>query len=67
MHWVWLIPMLTVVLLSGASIMVDRRLGSIPALPMQWHLQGHVNWKANRRLALAMTPTPAAARQARCW
>ena len=39
----WLFPIATVLLLGGASLVVDRRLGGIPMLPMQWGLQGHVN------------------------
>lgn len=51
----------TVLLLTGASLLaVERRLGSIPTLPMQWDLRGRVNWKAYRRMALSLTPVLAA-------
>lgn len=55
-----LIPIVTVVLLALGSVLVDRRLQAVSLLPMQWGLDGHVNWKANRRIALATTPALAA-------
>lgn len=42
------------------SARADRRLRDRARLPMQWSLQGKVNWTAPRRIALAFTPMLAA-------
>ncbi|MFC3713711.1 hypothetical protein ACFOMD_14120 [Sphingoaurantiacus capsulatus] len=45
-----------VLMLSTMSLRANRRLHGEPSLPMQWGLNGDVNWSAPRRIALAFTP-----------
>ena len=43
-------------LLPAMSLRANRRFNMEPRLPMQWGLDGSVNWTAQRRTALAFTP-----------
>jgi hypothetical protein len=46
----------TICLLVAMSILGNRRFGDQDRLPMQWSLDGSVNWTAPRAVALAFTP-----------
>ena len=50
----------TVAALTAMSMNANRRYATQPRLPMQWGLDGSVNWTARRQLALAFTPVLAA-------
>ncbi len=50
----------TVALLTVMSVRANRRFASQPRLPMQWGMDGSVNWTAPRKIALAFTPVMAA-------
>ena len=50
----------TVALLIAMSLRANRRFASQPRLPMQWGVDGSVNWTAPRKIALAFTPVLAA-------
>jgi hypothetical protein len=47
---------ITIVLLVELSRRANRRWSDEPYLPMQWSLDGRVNWSAPRPLALAFMP-----------
>lgn len=50
----------TVAVLTAMSMSANRRYATQLRLPMQWGLDGSVNWTAPRKLALAFTPVLAA-------
>lgn len=50
----------TVALLTTMSLRANRRFESQSRLPMQWGLDGSINWTAPRKVALAFTPVLAA-------
>ena len=52
-----IIALVAIALLAGMSILANARFRQEARLPMQWALDGSVNWTAPRGLALAMTPT----------
>ena len=54
------VALVTIALLAAMSLRANRRFEMEPRLPMQWRLDGSVNWTAPRRLALAFTPVTAA-------
>ena len=47
-------------LLIGMSVRANTRFRNEERLPMQWSLDGSVNWTAPRAVALALTPVLAA-------
>lgn len=49
-----------VLVLALMSLMANRKFRDRDRLPMQWSLDGKVNWSAPRRIALAFTPALAA-------
>lgn len=55
------IALITVALLATMSLRANRRFEAQLRLPMQWALDGSVNWSAPRGVALAFTPALAAA------
>jgi len=54
------VALIAVALLTAMSLRANRRFAMEPRLPMQWGLDGSVNWTAPRRVALAFTPVLAA-------
>lgn len=54
------VAVVAVALLAAMSLRASRRFKMEPRLPMQWGLDGSVNWTAPRRVALAFTPVLAA-------
>lgn len=55
-----LIAALAILVLVLMSVRADRRFKAKDRLPMQWSMDGSVNWTAPRRVALAFTPILAA-------
>jgi len=53
----FIIALAAVGVLVGMSVLANARFRQHARLPMQWALDGSVNWTAPRGLALAMTPT----------
>jgi hypothetical protein len=51
-----IIALMAIAVLIGMSLRANARFRDEPRLPMQWALDGSVNWSAPRRLALALTP-----------
>jgi hypothetical protein len=49
-----------VALLTAMSLRANRRFERRSRLPMQWGLDGSINWTAPRKVALAFTPVLAA-------
>ena len=54
------VALVTIALLAAMSLRANRRFEMEPRLPMQWGLDGSVNWSAPRRVALAFMPVMAA-------
>ena len=50
------IALLAIGALTAMSLSANQRFRGEARLPMQWWLDGSVNWKAPRSLALAFTP-----------
>lgn len=50
------IAVLTVAVLVAMSARANRRFRGEARLPMQWSVNGSVNWTAPRRVALAFNP-----------
>lgn len=55
-----IIVLSAVTLLAAMSLRANRRFEGQSRLPMQWGLDGSVNWTAPRKIALAFTPVLAA-------
>ena len=54
------IAVLAICVLAAMSLQANRRFQGEDRLPMQWSLDGSVNWTASRALALSFTPCLAA-------
>jgi cytochrome bd-type quinol oxidase subunit 2 len=54
------IAALAIIVLVTMSLRANRRFANEDRLPMQWTLDGSVNWTAPRWIALSLTPTLAA-------
>lgn len=53
------IALTTIGLLIGMSVRANARFRTETQLPMQWSLDGSVNWRAPRAVALALLPAAA--------
>ncbi len=52
----WLFAAGALVLVCAIALWADRRFAEVPRIPMQFGLDGTVNWTAPRRLGLAFAP-----------